>query len=183
MNLDELKQSMSTLDEVLAQKNGGAITLDTTTCKTAQKKIMNQFRKGAFSCTLLGIVLLIAWNAGLGKDAFPISYKLYLMVFLGVAAVWYGFLYFKTKKINIALATPMQTMKKVASLRLFTLTGEIVLGLAMAVFFTLFLSNLWVVGQYRFWIIIAAIAIFLVLLVSVILPRSIRNFNNLTATE
>lgn len=75
-----------------------------------------------------------------------------------------------TKKINIAVSTPMQTMKQVASLRLYALTGEIVLGMAMVVFFTLFLSNLWVVGQYRFWIVITATVVFLILLVTVYLP-------------
>lgn len=64
----------------------------------------------------------------------------------------------------------MQTLRQVASLRLFALTGEIVLGMAMTVFFTLFLSNLWVIGQYRFWIVISATAVFIVLLVTVFIP-------------
>ncbi len=183
MNLDELKKSMSTLDDVLAQKSDDSIDFNTETCNTAQKKIMKQFRQGALSCIILAIVFLVAWDAGLGNDAFPLAYKLFLGIFLTVATIWYGFLYFKTKKINIALATPMQTMKQVASLRFYTLTGEIVLGMAMAVFFTLFLSNLWVVGRYRFWIVIAATVIFLVLLVTVFLPKTIRNFKNLTAME
>jgi len=183
MNLDEFKKSMSTLDDVLAQKSGDTITLSTSTCDTAQKRIMKKFRQGASSCAIIAVVFLIAWNAGLGNDAFPLAYKLYLGAFLAVAAVWYTFLYFKTKKINIAVSTPMQTMKQVASLRFYALTGEIVLGMAMVVFFTLFLSNLWVVGQYRFWIVITATVVFLILLVTVFLPRTIRDFKNLTATE
>ncbi len=183
MNLDELKNSMATLDDLLAQKSVDTITFNTCTCNTAQKRIMKQFRQGAISCFILGIVFLIAWNAGLGDDAFPLSYKLYLGIFLAVAAGWYGYLYFKTKKINVAADTPMQTMKKVASLRFYTLIGEIILGMAMAIFFTLFLSNLWFVGPYRFWIIIAVTVIFLNLLITVFLPRTIRNFKNLTALE
>lgn len=77
----------------------------------------------------------------------------------------------------------MQTLRQVASLRLFALVGEIVLGMAMTVFFTLFLSNLWVVGQYRFWIVISATAVFIALLVTVFIPRTLRDFKNLTATE
>ncbi len=183
MNLDELKKSMSTLDDVLAQKSGDPINFDTKTCDTAQRKIMKQFRSGVLSCIIIAIVFLIAWNAGLGNDAFPLAYKLYMGIFLAVAAVWYGFLYLKTKKINIAIATPIQTMKQVASLRLYTLTGEIVLGMAIAVFFTLFLSNLWVVGPYRFWIVLTAIIVFIILLVTIFLPRTIRDFKNLTAME
>ncbi len=183
MNLDELKKSMSALDDVLAEKVGDSINFNTETSNTAQKRIMKQFRQGALSCIILAIVFPIAWNSRLGNDAFPLAYKLFLEIFLVVAVIWYGFLYFKTKKINIVVATPMQTMKQVASLRFYTLTGEIVLGMTMVVFFTLFLSNLWVVGQYRFWIVIAATVIFIVLLVFVFLPRTIRNFKNLTATE
>jgi membrane protease YdiL (CAAX protease family) len=180
MDLDELKKSMSTLDDVLAQKSGDAITLNTDTCSTAQKRIMKRFRQGASSCAIIAVVTLIVWNAGVTNDSFPLAYRLYLGAFLAVAAIWYAFLYFKTKKINIALSTPMQTMRQVSSLRLYTLVGEIVLVMAMVVFFTLFLSNLWVVAQYRFWIVISAIVIFMALFVTVYLPRIIRDFKNLT---
>lgn len=183
MDLNELKRSMSTLDDILAEKSNVEIKLNTSTCDTAQKRIMKMYRKGAGSCVVIAAVFLIAWNAGLGNDAFPLAYKLFLCVFMAVAAVWYTFLYFKTKKINIIKLTPMQTMKQVASLRFWALTGEIVLGMVIVVFFTLFLSNLWVVGQYRFWIVIAATVLFIVLLVSVFLPRTIRDFKNLTSTK
>lgn len=183
MNLDELKKNMSTLDDILAEKSGGEIKLNTATCDTAQKRIMKMYRNGASSCGIIAAVFLIAWNAGLGNDAFPLAYKLFLCVFLAVAAVWYAFLYFKTKRINIAVSTPMQTMKQVASLRFYALTGEIVLGMVVAVFFTLFLSNLWIVGKYRFWIVMTAIVVFIVLLVTVYLPRTIRDFKNMTATK
>ncbi len=183
MNLDELKKSMSTLDDVLAQKSGDPINFETKTCDTAQKKIMRMYRNGAIICGLFIPFFLIAWHSGLGNDAFPLSYKIFLESFLFIAAIWYAFLYSKTKKINILVSTPMQTMKEVASLRLYALTGEIVLGMAMAVFFTLFLSNLWVVGPYRFWIVLTATVIFLILLVTIFLPRTIQNFKNLTAME
>ena len=183
MNLDELKKSMSTLDDVLAQKNGGDINFKSIKCNTAQKKIMNMYCKGAISCAILAVVFICAWNSGFGNDAFPLSYKIFLCSFLGIATIWYSYLYFKTKKINITLSTPMQTMKQVSTLRFSALAGEIVLGMALAVFFTLFLSNLWVVGQYRFWIVLAAIGVFLILLITVFLPRTIRDFNNLTAID
>jgi len=183
MNLDELKKSMSTLDDVLAEKSSEEINFNIATCDTAQKRIMKKFRQGATSCAIIGVVFLIAWNAGLGNDAFPLAYKLFLGAFLVISAIWYTFLYFKIKKINIVVSTPMQTMKQVASLRLYALTGEIVLGMVVVVFFTLFLSNLWVVGQYRFWIVITAIVVFIVLWVTVYLPRTIRDFKNLTATK
>lgn len=183
MELDELKKSMATLDDLFAEKSGDAINFDTITCDTAQKRIMKQYRKGTFSCAVLAVVFLIAWNAGLGQDAFPLGYKLFLGIFLAVGTVWYAYLYIKTKKINIAEATPVQTLRQVSSLRLYALVGEIVLGMAMVVFFTLFLSNLWEVGPYRFWIVSAAIVVLIILLVTVFIPRTVRDFNNLTATK
>ncbi|MDE6716287.1 MAG: hypothetical protein K2J74_07400 [Muribaculaceae bacterium] len=144
---------------------------------------MKMYCKGAISCLILAVVFLGAWNSGFGNDAFPTAYKIFLCVFLGIATLWYSFLYLTTKKINISVSTPMQTMKQVSSLRLSALIGEIVLGMAMVVFFTLFLSNLWVVGRYRFWIVVAAIGVFLILLTTVFLPRTIRDFKNLTAID
>lgn len=181
MNLDELKNSMSTLEDVLAEKSNDKIQLNTDTCNTAQKRIMRMYLKGVVCCLVTAVMFLIAWNAGLGRDAFPLAYKLFLEVFLTIGALWYAYLYIKTKKINIAASTPMQVIKQVASLRLYALSGEIVLCMAMVVFYTLFLSNLWTVGPYRFWTIIAAIAVFLILLVTVFIPRTIRDFTNLTS--
>lgn len=183
MQLDDLKKSMSTLDDILAEKSVGNIHLDTETCANAQNRVMSKYRKGALSCAILAVVYLIGWNVGLGKDAFPLAYKLYLGIYLVIATLWYSYLYVKTKKINIAVYTPMQTLKQVSTLRLYTLTGEIVLGMAMAVFFTLFLSNLWVVGRYRFWVIIAATVVYTVLLITIFIPRTIRDFKNLSAIE
>lgn len=183
MNLDELKNSMSTLDDVLAQKSSEQIKLNATTCDTAQKKIMRTYRQGALSTLILAVVFPCAWKSGFGNDAFTPGIKIFLVAFLFIATLWYGYLYLKTKKINIAANTPVQTMRQVASLRFYALTGEIVLGMAIAVMFTLFLSNLWVVGKHRFWIVLSAIVIFIILLTTVYLPRTIRDFKNLTASE
>ena len=183
MQLDDLKKSMSTLDDILAERNVGNINFDSATCGNAQRRIMSQYRKGAFNCAILAIVFLVAWHVGLGQDAFPLAYKLFLGIYLAISTLWYTFLYFKTKRINIAVCTPMQTIKQVSALRLYALTGGIVLGMTMVVFFTLFLSNLWVVGRYRFWVIIAASVVFIVLLVTIFIPRTVRDFKNLTALE
>lgn len=183
MNFDELKKSMSTLDDVLAEKTGDTINLNADSCNTAQKRIMRTYRQGAISTLILAIVFPLAWNSGFGNDVFTAGFKIFFVAFLIVATVWYTYLYFKTKKINIAANTPIQTIRQVASLRLFALTGEIVLGMALAVMFTLFLSNLWVVSQYRFWIVVAALVVFITLSVTVFLPRTIRDFRELTAID
>lgn len=183
MNLDELKKSMSTLDDILAEKSSDTINFNTVTCDTAQKKIMRTYRQGALSTLILAIVFPLAWKSGFGNDVFTTGIKVFFEIFLTVATIWYLFLYFRTKEINILTGTPAQIMKQVATLRLYALTGEIVFGLALAVLFTMFLSNLWVVSAYRFWIVISAIVIFIILLTTIYLPRTIRDFRNLTASE
>lgn len=182
MNLDELKKSMSTLDDVLAQKGNEPIMLNTGKCNAAQGRIAKQYRKSTRMCAVLAIVFITMWLAGINDTSFPSVLKGFLGIYMALAAVWFSFLYFKTKKINVATDTPIRIMGQVASLRLYALTGEIILGVILAVFFTIFLSNLWVVGQYKFWIVCGALLICL-LIGAVLLPGKIRDFRNLTSVD
>lgn len=181
MNLDQLRESMSTLDEVLASKSGNAISLNTTTCNTAQKRIMRRYRNGVKSSILIAVVFLLQWNAGLEEEVFPTHLKLFLCIFLAIGAMWYLFLYFKTKRIDVFTSTPMQTLRQVASLRYCALTGEVTLAIAMTVFFTLFLSNLWSLKLFSFWVIVTFLAIEVVLAIAFFIPHIIRDFNNLAS--
>ena len=183
MELDELKKSMATLDDLLAQKSRDEIRLDAMACETAQKRIMKMYRNGVFSFAFFAAGFLIAWKAGLGRDAFPLAYKVFFEIIMVTGVIWYSYLYFRTKKISVGISTPVQTLKQVASLRFCALVGEISVGMMMVVFFTLFLSNLWIVGRYRFWIVSAATIIYIVVLITVLIPRIIRDFNNLTAMK
>lgn len=180
---EDLRQEILNNGDALAQRSNGQIKLDTNTCDTAQKKIMRSFRKGALSTLIFAVVFPCAWKSGFGNDAFTPGIKIFFETFLLVATAWYVYLYLKTKNINIAASTPNVVMKQVAALRFCTLTGEIVLGMAVAVLFTLFLSNLWVVGRYRFWIVTTAIVVFVIIFTTVYLPHIIRDFRNLTASE
>ena len=182
MNLDELKQSMTTLDDVLAQKSSDTITLNTSTCDTAQKRIAKLYRKNILMCGVLAVVFLLTGIGGVNEEVFPSSLKFFLSIFLGISAIWYTYLYFKTKKINVLVDAPMKTMNKVASLRLFALIGEIVLAICLTMFFTLLLSHLWNLAHYKVWLI--AGALFVALIYSgIVMRKTIRDFKNLTATE
>lgn len=183
MNLDELKKSMSTLDDVLAQKSGDTITLNTATCDTAQKHIARLYRKNILMCGVLAIVFLLTGIGGVNEEIFPSGLKFFLSIFLGVSALWYTYLYFQTKKINVLTDAPMETMNKVASLRLSALIGEIVLAICLTVFFTLLLSHLWKLAHYKVvWLISGALFVALIYSV-IIMRRTIRDFKNLTATK
>lgn len=182
MNLDELKKSMSTLDDVLAQKSDEPVKLNTDTCTSAQGRIKKLYRKNILMCGVLAIVFLLTGIGGVNEEVFPTSLKLFLGVFLGIAALWYTVLYGKTKNISIFTDTPMQTMKKVAGLRLCALVGEVVGLTIITVFFTLLLTHLWTVAHYKVWIISVALLVAVIYSVTR-LRKTIRDFNNLTAVD
>lgn len=71
-------------------------------------------------------------------------------------------------------------MKQVSNLRLYTLATEIVLAIVLAIFFTIFLGNLWSLGSYTFWLVSGALLISVIIAV-IILPKKIKDFRELTA--
>ncbi len=182
MNLEELKNSMSTLDDVLAKKDGGTINFNTAACNSAQSRVAKQYLKNIQMCSVLAVVFIILWISGTDNSSFPVAMKGFLGIFMLVAAVVYSFLYRFIKKIQTTTSTPMQIMKQVASLRLYALISEIIFAIVLAVFFTIFLSNLWVVGMYKFWLVAAALFISVVI-AAFMLPKRIRDFRDLTAID
>ncbi len=182
MNLDELKKSMSTLDDVLAQKSNEPIKLNTSICQSAHARIKKLYRQQILMCGVLALVFIITGIAGVNEEVFPKSLKLFLGIFLGAAALWYTVLYIRTKGINALTDTPMQTMRKVAGLRLFALIGEMVGLTVTTVFFTLLLTHLWTFAQYKAWLIIVALGVAVVFTI-IRLRQNIRDFNNLTAID
>ncbi len=182
MNLDELKKSMATLDDALAQKNNESIKLNLDTCTSAQIRIVRQYRKNILMCSVLAIVFIILWLSGTDESSFPVAMKGFLGIFMAASAAIYFFLYRFAQNIRVATSTPMQTMKQVASLRLYALIAEIFLAIVLAVFFTLFLSNLWTVKQYTFWLVAGALFISLVI-AAVMLPNKIKDFRELSAID
>lgn len=182
MNLDELKKSMSTLDEVLAQKSSDPIKLNTNTCQSAQGRIAKLYRKNILVCGVLAVVFLLTGIGGVNAEIFPTGLKLFLGIFLGIAALWYTVLYKRTKDIDVASDTPMQTMKKVASLRLSALVGEIVGMIMITIFFTMLFSHLWSLDHYKVWLI--AGALFIAVIYDLYkLRQTVRDFNSLTAID
>ncbi len=182
MNLDELKKSMSTLDDVLAKKSCDSISFDTETCTSAQSRIAKQYLKSILNCGVLAAVFIILWISGNDQPSFPVAMKGFLGVFMAVAAIVYATLYRLIKKIQVTTASPMTVMKQVSSLRLYTLIAEIIFAIILAVFFTIFLGNLWALGSYTFWLVAGALLVSLII-AGIMLPKKIRDFNELTALD
>lgn len=182
MNLDELKNSMSTLDDVLAQKKEEPINFNTDKCESAQSRVANQYRKVILNCSVLAIVFITMWVSGADENLFPVAMKGFLGIYMAVTAIVYIFLYRFIKRIKITAFTPMQIMKQVASLRLYTLIAEIFLAIVLAIFFTIFLGNLWTLGANTFWLVSGALLVSIIIAL-IMLPKKIRDFRELTAID
>lgn len=67
-------------------------------------------------------------------------------------------------------------------MRLSALVGEVVGLTVTTVFFTLLLTHLWSVAQYKVWLIIGALIVAVIFSIAR-LRQNIRDFNNLTAID
>ncbi len=182
MDLDELKKSMSILDEALEKKNGDSIDFNTETCTSAQIRLAKQYRNSILSSGVLAVVFIVLWLSGNDQPSFPVAMKGFLGVFMAVAAIVYVMLYRMIKRIQVTTASPMAVMKQVSSLRLYALVAEIIFAIVLAVFFTIFLSNLWALGSYTFWLVAGALFVSLIIAV-IMLPKKIKDFNELTTLD
>ena len=178
MQIEELKKNMSLLEHVLA-KTDTKIKINVAASETAQKKILKRYRQGIISCTVLAVVFIIAW---MGKGIFQ-SFQPYqrgfLAIYLTMAAVWYIFLYIKLKKINVAQLTPSRLFLKTTRLKIYTFSGEAVSVIGLAVFFTLFLSDLITVSPLAFWLCVITLAVGFIRSAVYFLPKYIELYNNL----
>lgn len=156
MELKELKKSMSTLEQVLAKTNTD-IKINISASETAQVKILKKFRQSIICCLILAAIFAAMAIGGINQQSFPFGLKMYMVVYLLLGAVWYIFMYFKLRRINIAALTPAKLFSKTARLRLFMLSGEIVFGIGIVILFTLLFPNAWVYNRLGFWAMIAGL--------------------------
>ena len=178
MQIEELKRNMSLLEHVLA-KTDSEVRINIKASETAQKKILKRYRQGFISCAVLAIVFIIAW---MGKGVFQ-SFQPYqrgfLAIYLTMAAVWYIFLYIALKRINVSQLTPSRLFVKTTRLKIYTFSGEAVATIGLAVFFTLFLSDLISVSPLAFWLCMITLAVGFIRSAVYFLPKYIELYNKL----
>ncbi len=107
MQLNELKKSMSTLEQVLAKTNTD-IKINVSASKTAQTKILKEFRKAYTSLLFSSYYICGCGNLQHQSNLVSLYLKIYLSSFLAIGAIWYIYLYRKLKSINIAVSLPKQ---------------------------------------------------------------------------
>ena len=178
MQLNELKKSMSTLEQVLAKTNTD-IKINVSVSKTAQTKILKEFRKAYTSA----IIFVAAAIYNINPISFPLYLKIYLSSFLAIGAIWYIYLYRKLKSINIAVLSPKQLFSKTATIKLLTLSGEIFIGMCLVFFFALLLPSVWTFHRIGFWIMTIGLILGIVYSIFHYWPKYVKLFRDLNSIK
>lgn len=182
MQLDELKKSMSTLEQVLTKTNSD-IRINVSVSETAQSKILRKFRRSFTSCLILAVVFAAMIAGGIDQPSLSVNLEIYLAVYLALGAIWNMFLYRKLSNINIATLPPAELFTKTARLRMSVLSGEIFFGIGLAVLFTLLLPDAWAVNRIGFWCMVATLAFGIILGVIHYWPQYIKLFRDLDSIK
>lgn len=182
MELDELKKSMSTLEQVLAKTNA-EIKIDVSASRTAQAKILKKFRQGFISCLILAAVFAAGAAGGINPQSFPLGQKIYLVVYLALGAVWYGFMYCKLRNIKISALPPAKLFAKTANIRLLMLSGEVFFIVGIVILFTMLFPTAWTFNRVGFWAMIITLSGAIIYSVLHYWPQYIRLFRELDSIK
>lgn len=182
MQLDDLKKSMSTLDQVLAKTNTD-IKINVSASETAKSKILKKFRQSFTSCLIIAVVFTAMALGNQYSLSFPNYLKIGMAVCLLVAAIWYIFMYRYLKGISIASLPPAQLFSKTTTLKLMVISSEAFFGICLAIFFTLLLPTAWTYNQIGFWAMVATIIFAIVYGIVHMWPQYIKLFRDLNSIK
>lgn len=182
MKIEEIKKNLSVLDQVLS-KSSVDIEINITQSQTAQSKILKKYRQFFTQSLILAIVFGCLWIGNVSSDKLPNLYKAFISIMSLLAGGWYMFLFFKLKNINISQLSPTRLFSETTTIKILTLTGEIFFGILLAVFFTLFLSEMSVSSPITFWLTIGTLIISLAISFIFILPKYLRLFHDLNSIK
>ncbi len=182
MELNELRKSMSTLEQVLA-KTDADISINVSASETAQAKILRKFRQGGIMCLVLAAIFAAAAIVNINPLSFPRYLKVYLSVLLMVGAAWYLFMSRRLKRINIGMLSPAALFKDTATLKLQMISGEVFLSVGMVVFFALCLPHAWDFNRFGFWAVIIGLVAVTIYSALHYYPKYIRLFRELNSIK
>lgn len=182
MQLDKLKRNMSTLERLL-EKTDKEIRIDTTTSATARTRLLKKFRGALITCLSLAVVFGCSAIANINPESFPLHLKIFLVVILLLACIWYTFMYLELKRTDVFSLPPARLFSKTAMLKLWMLSGEIVFAICMAVFFTLLFPHAWQYHRFGFWAMAVSLVIAIAYTVVRQYPQYIRLFRDLDSIK
>lgn len=180
MQLNELKKSMSTLEQVLAKANA-EIKIDVTSSQTAKARILRKFRQGFVSCLVLAIVFAAMALGNVSPLSFPNYLKIGMSVCLAFGAGWYIFLYSRLNRIDIAALPPARLFAKTANIKLMMISGEVFFMVCLVIFFTLLFQSAWSYNRIGFWAMAATLLFAIVYGIVHVWPQYIKLFRDLNS--
>lgn len=130
MNLDELKNRMSKLDDTL-DKTNMEVKIDIPKSKTAQARLLAKFRMVFVSCLIFAVIFTIMVTGGVAPRKFPMELNIGLIVFALIAVILYGYLYFRLIHTDIATVKPTELYRRATRLRLLMMSCEVILCLGL----------------------------------------------------
>lgn len=130
MNLDELKNRISKLDDTLDKTNKD-VKIDIARSKPAQDKLLAKFRTFFISGLIIAIILTIMVIVGIAPRKFPMELNISLVVYSWIAVLLYGYLYFRLKNTNVATIKPAKLYRRTTFLRLLMMSSEMILFLGI----------------------------------------------------
>lgn len=182
MQLDELKKSMSTLEQVLAKTNSD-IKINVSAFQTAKTKILKKIRQGFVSCIVIAVVFAAMALGNIEPQSFPNYLKIGMAVCLAVGAGWYIFVYSQLNRIDIAALPPAKLFSRTASIKLMMISGEVFFIVCLAVFFTLLFQSFWSYNQTAFWATVATLLFGVVFGIVHTWPQYIKLFRDLNSVK
>ena len=88
MQLNELKESMSVLDQVLS-KTSTDIKINVSASQTAKSHLLKKYRRSSISTAILAIVFTLLWIGNVNLPALQVHIHIFLIIYLALASVWY----------------------------------------------------------------------------------------------
>lgn len=182
MQLDELKKSMSTLEQVLAKTNSD-ITINISASQTAKNKILKKFRQAFVSCIIIAIAFTAMALGNVETQTFPNYLKIGMAVCLAVAALWYILMYTKLSRIDVTALTPANLFSRTANIKLMMVSGEAFFMVCLVVFFTLLFQSFWSYNQIGFWAMAATMLFAIIYGIVHMWPQYIKLFRDLNSIK
>lgn len=180
MELNDLKNKMSMLDEVLEMSARG-LGLDLSKAGKARGKLLKKYRQGAWSTGVLCLLFVLLGLVGdFDRGVMPLYMQVFLAVYLALTSMWYLLLYNTLRRIDVAKLPPARLLSRVGSLRMLTLIGEVVIGVCAAVFLMMLLVNIYGGGGMVIIVGIAVISVGTLVSVAYLWPDYVRSFHDMT---
>ena len=177
MKLDDLKNTLSTLDKILDKTNSD-IRIDISACETAQSKLLHKFRHTAVCCLIFLLVFTVLIIMGLAPSKFSSGLNILLDVFSLICGLWYTFLYLRLRKINIATITPAELFSVTTKLKILMISGEtfLVTSFLMSIIYA------WFSSPSAVWSMIPSFVVVIIIGLFYRLPEYKKLFHDLNST-